>query len=359
MPWPEIVGHEGVIDSFRRNLQQARLASTFLFVGPPGIGKWTTALSLAQALLCESTPADVLDACQNCPACQQVAAQTHPDMILVRKPADKNFIPVELFIGDREHRMREGMCHDISLKPFRGGRKIAIIDDADFLNQEGANCLLKTLEEPPAHCVIILISSSEQRQLPTIRSRCQIIRFSSLSAGQVATLLRREALVADDAPIEQLAARAEGSLRRAIALADPELEDARRSLLQQLSQADFDAVSLGQGLSSFVDAAGKDASPRRERTRQLVQAAASYYRHLMRHAVGAGPSGDPLNDQAIATAQQTWSGQALRASECLERCHEALAQVDANANLGTLIPCWIDDLARLSLQATSVAKRTE
>ena len=79
--------------------------------------------------------------------------------------------------------MREGLCHDIALKPFRGGRKIAIIDDADYLNQEGANCLLKTLEEPPEKSVIILIGTSQQRQLPTIRSRCQIVRFAPLSTA--------------------------------------------------------------------------------------------------------------------------------------------------------------------------------
>ncbi len=74
--------------------------------------------------------------------------------------------------------MREGLCHDIALKPFMGGRKVAIIDDADDLNEEGANCLLKTLEEPPPHSVLILIGTSAERQLPTIRSRARRFVFS-------------------------------------------------------------------------------------------------------------------------------------------------------------------------------------
>ena len=98
-------------------------------------------------------------------ACLQVDALTNPDLQIVSKPRDRNFIPVERFIGDREHRMSEGLCHDISLKPHYGGRKIAIIDDADFLNQEGANCLLKTLEEPPPKSLLILIGTSEQRAI--------------------------------------------------------------------------------------------------------------------------------------------------------------------------------------------------
>ena len=73
--------------------------------------------------------------------------------------------------------MREGLCHDISLKPYSGRRKVAVIDDADYLNQEGANALLKTLEEPPPKSLLILIGTSEQRQLPTIRSRCRRLRW--------------------------------------------------------------------------------------------------------------------------------------------------------------------------------------
>jgi len=103
--------------------------------------------------------------------------KTHPDFYIVEKPADKSSIPLALFVGDDDHRMREGLCHDIGLKPFMGGRKVAIIDDADHLNEEGANCLLKTLEEPPPCSVLILIGTSADKQLPTIRSRCQTIRL--------------------------------------------------------------------------------------------------------------------------------------------------------------------------------------
>ncbi len=230
MQLPTILGHDPILERFRRNLQQGRLASTFLFLGPSGVGKRTTALHLAQCLLCETTAADQLVACQTCPSCQQVAVLSHPDLVVISKPEDKNFIPVELFIGDREHRMRKGLCHDIALKPFCGGRKIAIIDDADYLNQEGANCLLKTLEEPPERSVIVLIGTSEQRQLPTIRSRCQIVRFGPLSEQVIARLLQEHSEMAPD-QIASAARRAGGSLSGALELADAELDDARRDLI--------------------------------------------------------------------------------------------------------------------------------
>ncbi len=349
---PTILGHDHVLDRFRRSLRQGRLASTFLFLGLPGIGKRSVSFHLAQCLLCETTPPEQLVACGNCPGCQQVAALTHPDLIFIQKPADKSFIPVEFFIGDREHRMREGLCHDIALKPFRGGRKIAIIDDADYLNQEGANCLLKTLEEPPPQSVIILIGTSEQRQLPTIRSRCQIVRFAPLSERHVAELLQRHSSL-EPAQIDTVAKRADGSLSRALELSDTELEDARRDMLQQLSQSDFDAVALAKYVNDFVEAAGKESPPRRARLRQVVQAAADYYRQLMRQTAQADPSGDKMTDEIVAAAMRHWNHNSPLAGACVDRCLDALTQIEANANLATLIATWLDDLAQLTLRATT------
>ena len=126
---------------------------------------------LSQTLLCQIVAPVADGSLRSCPACQQVRAGTHPDVVRVDKPADRTFIPFALLIGEPDVRMREGFCHDVRIKPLMGQRKVAIIEDADFLNEEGANCLLKTLEEPPPGTLILLIGSSEQRQLPTIRSR--------------------------------------------------------------------------------------------------------------------------------------------------------------------------------------------
>ena len=149
MAWHGILGHDDVAARFRLGLERGRLASSFLFVGPPGIGKRRFAFGLSQVLLCGVRPEAAMDPCGTCPSCVQVRSLTHPDLEYVRKPDDKAFLPLELLIGDKEHRGRAGLCHRLALKPFMGGRKVAIIDDADFLNPEGANSLLKTLEEPP------------------------------------------------------------------------------------------------------------------------------------------------------------------------------------------------------------------
>ena len=179
------------------------MASSFLFAGPDGIGKRTFAVKLAQALLCENSPEEALDPCEHCPACIQVDAGTHPDFQLISKPEDKSFIPLELLIGDKEHRRREGLCRHIALKPYMG-RKIAVIDDADYLNAEGANALLKTLEEPPPRSVLILIGASPAKQLPTIRSRCQLVRFQPLDADAVAQLLSAQGIAENPAEARRL-----------------------------------------------------------------------------------------------------------------------------------------------------------
>lgn len=349
MSWQGVHGHDQVVEWFRRGLDRNRLASTFLFLGPPGIGKRTFALRLAQSLLCDTHAEAELAACGRCPACVQVAAGSHPDLIQVSKPKDKNFIPVEAFIGDREHRMQQGLCHDISLKPFCGGRKIAIIDDADLIkNPEGSNCLLKTLEEPPPRSVLILIGTSEQKQLPTIRSRSQIVRFNPLPVDVVAKLLLEQSVVDDSAEAERLAALSQGSLQRARLWLDSDLCEFRDRILSYLSDPAADTVRFTRETSAFVDAAGKEAPPRRERLRLVISFAADFFRQLMFVLAGAPAETDPALAQAVHAAARSWPETEEVAGDCLERCVDALAHVDANANLATLVECWLDDLATLA-----------
>ena len=327
MSWSEILEHEEVLAGFRRAVARGRLASTFLFVGPAGIGKRTFAIKLAQSLLCEINEEQRLEPCGNCASCTQVAAGTHPDLELVSKPVDKAFIPLELFIGDKEHRNREGLCHRIALKPMCGRRKIAIIDDADHLNVEGANCLLKTLEEPPPRSLIILIGTSVQRQLPTIRSRSQVVRFGSLRESTVEQLLQKHKLVETPEEARTLSQLSGGSLEQALGLQDEQTRDFRLQFLGLLPNLADDSVETTKQIIQFVDAAGKEAPPRRARLKAVANWAVDYYRQSMRSAAA---------DDRI---------QAERAAKCLDRCVRTVSHVDANANLAAVVEAWIDDLA--------------
>jgi acyl carrier protein len=193
MGWQGIDGHDDVVTRFVAAEARGRIAGTYLFIGPEGIGKGAFTKALAKSLVCLA-PRPGLIACGACASCVQAAAGSHPDIDIVSKPDDRSTIPLEVFIGDREHRMREGLCWRILLRPALGGRKVAVILDADHLAEEGANCLLKTLEEPPDGAVIILVGTALERQLPTIRSRSQIIRFSPLDTEIVRRVLAAEAI---------------------------------------------------------------------------------------------------------------------------------------------------------------------
>jgi DNA polymerase-3 subunit delta' len=345
MTWHGIIGHDKVVEQFRRALGRGRLASSFLFAGPPGIGKRSFAIKFAQALLCENNPEESLDPCERCPACIQVIAGTHPDFQLLSKPDDKSFIPLELLIGDKEHRRREGLCHHIALKPYMGGRKIAVIDDADYLNAEGANALLKTLEEPPPQSVLILIGASPAKQLPTIRSRCQLIRFQPLDADAVAQLLSAQGIVADAAEARRLAQLSEGSIQRAVELADAELWQFRDVLNERLAAERLDSVSLARLTAKFVEEAGKDAAPRRRRLHQVIGFAADFYRQLLRAANGAPNAENAEADRFIDEALKRQPLGMEKTIARLERCLDADQQIDRNANQSTLIETWLDDLA--------------
>ncbi|MEM6688586.1 MAG: hypothetical protein AAF664_04110, partial [Planctomycetota bacterium] len=155
--WDDLIGQDRARHWFQAALKQNRLSGSFLFVGPPGVGKRTVASLLTRTLLCPNAhPADMAP-CGQCEACQQIAAGSHPDVVRVKKPENRVSIPIELLIGPPDARMQEGFCRDLRLRPQSGRRKVAILEDADFLGEESANCLLKTLEEPPRDAVVILI----------------------------------------------------------------------------------------------------------------------------------------------------------------------------------------------------------
>ncbi|WP_425614302.1 ATP-binding protein [Anatilimnocola sp. NA78] len=344
MTWQGIRGQDAVVERFRTALAHQRLASTFLFVGPEGCGKRKLAFKLAQAFLCEQNPEVDLNPCGHCAACKQVLAGTHPDVDTIARPEDKSSIPLELLIGDKEHRMREGLCFRISLKPYSGRRKIAVIDDADYLFHEGANCLLKTLEEPPPKSILILIGTSEQRQLPTIRSRCQVVRFQPLSPEDIAAILLEQQLTDDANAAQQAAAIAEGSVAAAVRMLDPELHEFRNELMQALGQTVLQPAALVKLVQTFVDGAGKESAPKKQRLKDALHSASSFFRQGMLAHAGAAEQ---------LSGERSWPWGAESDAIGIDLCLEAIAAVEANASAANVLEWWADELATLQRTGTA------
>ncbi|MBS0210668.1 MAG: hypothetical protein JSS27_17130 [Planctomycetes bacterium] len=343
--WLDIEGHDEVAEQFRRILARGRLASTFLFVGPAGVGKRTFALRLAQTLVCQERRPELLDPCGKCPSCVQIVAGTYPDLLQVGMPKEKNFIPVELIVGRQEHRMQEGLCHDIWQKPLPGSRRMAIIDDADFFNEEGANALLKTLEEPPPGAIVFLIGTNIERQLPTIRSRSQIIRFRPLAPDVSARVLMKTGRAPDAATARQWAELANGSLDAVETLASEDLQRFRQRWLELLAAAPFDQLTAAKMLLAYADEAGKEASAKRERIRPVFEITTDFFAAVSRRLVGGPASGAPLLTKAAADAALAWPDEEL-AALCVERTLTARETLDRFINQANVIECWLDDLAR-------------
>ena len=351
MTWQNIIGHDRVAEQFRRAATRGRLAGSFLFVGPEGVGKRTFATAMAKSLLCQNRSSQDFDACGTCAACHQVDAGNHPDVYYVAKPEDKSELPLELLIGSKEHRGRSGVCYEISRKPYAGGYKIAIIDDADTLNAEGANALLKTLEEPPPHAILILIGTSAAKQLPTIRSRCKIIRFFPLPPQELASLLESQDITASPERALRLARSSDGGLELAKAFSDDSIDEIRETFFRELSRGVTQSVPFAIKLNEFVDAAGKEAILRRKRLRLLLMMALDFYRNLER-VVGGVDSGQINNRDLLpylGTAVTAYSGDVFQVNRAAERTHEALEQVDRNAQLPYIIDAWLHDLANRAL----------
>lgn len=322
-----MLGHESAKDRFRRTLAHGRLASTYLFVGPEGVGKRTFAEWLAAALLCANRRDDSLDACGHCDSCRLSAAGTHPDLLRVCRPEGKTTLPVDLFIGPADKRNREGLCHDLALRPLVASRRVAIIDDADDFGVESANCLLKTLEEPPPGSLLILIGTSLARQLSTIRSRSQVVRFERLDDSQVAEILQREPRSIDAAEASRLAATANGSVSRALELAEGQLDRARQALLARLQSPRIDANELARVFEEETKAVATEPRIRRRAMRELLGATIGEL-----HTRLAASAGDAMRTDMI-----------LRQ---LEACFSAEEAIERNGNQSAVVASLANHLAR-------------
>jgi DNA polymerase III subunit delta' len=322
-----IVGQDQVVGLFRRTLRRGRLASTYLFVGPGGIGKRTFAHRLAQALFCERMDPAELAPCEECDACRLCLAGNHPDLLEVARRPDRSQLVLEQFVGPKENRHREGLCHDLSLKPMLGTRRIAIIDDADTFSSEVANALLKTLEEPPPRSLLILVGTSLAKQLPTIRSRAQVMPFAPLADEVVAKWLLEWELVETESDAERIAAAAGGSLDRAKTMLIPELWRVQGEVVGSLGRPIPDSAAMADAIQRFVQETSKEAGPKREAALAVLGLVVDHFRGLL--------GGEPDSPQAEA-----WMAS-------VERSMEAEYQIGRHVNLPNVLQSWADDLVRL------------
>jgi DNA polymerase III subunit delta' len=213
---PHLLGHEATEAMLAEAIRAGRLHHAWLITGAEGIGKATLAYRFARRLLAGGTPDDTLAVPESHPTFRRVAAASHADLLTVERTLnDRGKLRAEIVIDDVRR-----VADFLRLTPAEGGWRVVVLDGAEDLNRNAANALLKVLEEPPPRAVLLLVCSAAGRLMPTIRSRCRRLALAPLSEATVRDLLGRYApeTAPDDAA--RLAGIAEGSIGRALALAE-------------------------------------------------------------------------------------------------------------------------------------------
>jgi len=222
----QVVGQDRAVSILQRGLEREALAHAYMLVGPAHVGKMTLALNLAQALNCESPELP----CGQCQPCQKVASGNHADVQVIGLTQSEDAAEAKLISIDQVRDMQ----HSASLPPFEGKCKVFIIEDAELLSIEAANCLLKTLEEPTGKVVFLLLTTNEKLLPETVVSRCQRLELTPLSPPEVEEALQKRWGI-EPQRAKLLARLSRGCLGRAVVAAyDDQILQARTEKLENL-----------------------------------------------------------------------------------------------------------------------------
>ncbi|WP_285294478.1 DNA polymerase III subunit delta' [Aureimonas altamirensis] len=244
----DVVGHDAALGALTQALDDGRMHHAWLLQGPQGIGKATLAFAFARTLLA-STGEDTVA------VARQVAQGAHPRLIHLSRPlADRGGGFKTQITVDEIRRLTHFFHTTAGL-----GWRVAIVDPADDMNRNAANALLKILEEPPARSLFLIVNHMPGRLLPTIRSRCRVLRLGELQASEIASRLRRDVPDASDDEIAQASAQAMGSMRTGFQnlIGGGGEVNAQVQRLFALSTPDWAGI---QALADAVSSKGREAS---------------------------------------------------------------------------------------------------
>ncbi|MBM3180028.1 MAG: DNA polymerase III subunit delta' [Chloroflexi bacterium] len=276
-----LLGHEWAVDMLRQHAARGDVRHAYLFCGPPGLGRRTLALRLAQALNCEKPIAAGVP-CQTCRDCKQIENMQHPDLNVIEPaiidPDDrKELIPA--LNGEIRIQQIRDLQRTFNLKPYQSKYRAALFLRFEKANDNAANALLKTLEEAPAHAILLLTADAPEQLLPTIVSRCEILRLRPLPIEAIEADLIERGLDTERARLlAHISGGRPGYARRM--LEDETLLEKREERLNDL-QTLLPAPRVEK--FSYADKLSKD----KETMRQAIMIWLSYWRDVMLRVAGA------------------------------------------------------------------------
>jgi len=292
MAWTDIIGHELAKRVFQSQLASGRLSNAYLLVGPDGIGKKRLALEMAKALNCTAEAPQ--RPCDSCRTCSQTARGTHPDAHLVSPGGASEQVKIDQI---------RYVIGRVALKPFSAAYQVVVVDGADRMTEEAANSLLKALEEPSAVTTFLLTTSKLTACLPTIVSRCQMMRCQPLPPAVVEQFLAGQGI--DAAAARSVARLSGGSMSRAADLASR--WDAYRQLVDRLSNG---------RVTTWVEAHGGDT---RQDVARLLEGMVAWLRDIVVASTG--------DSTQLAHPDRTEAIEDLARRTDVDRCLETAAEL--------------------------------
>lgn len=231
MPFSSLIGNERIKKLLQRAVAEDRIGQSLLMAGPRGVGKYHFAVALAQALNCEHVSQG--DACGECVPCGKIERREHGDVRIVLRESKDPTIKKDYKSQFIKIEYTRALSEQAQYRPYEGRRRVFIIDEAEYLQHQAANSLLRTLEEPPPTSLVVLVTSKPYSLIDTIRSRCLMLSFAPLGAEEIEEHLR----VKEKRPSEEarlLARVARGSIGRALEIKLDDYREMRDRMLEVL-----------------------------------------------------------------------------------------------------------------------------
>lgn len=316
MAFHDIAGNSRVKKILKLSLRRQRVPNSMLFCGPQGVGKRNAALTLAKALNClEKTD----DACEECLHCRAIQGGNFPDVIEIVAAGD--------FIKIDQMPIVKQLAY---LKPMSGRRRVFLVDEAEKMNEESANSILKVLEEPPLFTHIILITDNPAFILQTVKSRCQVLSFSPVSKDEIEQALRDRGYEEEKARIMALLVR--GNLEQALGLEWEEIQR-RRQEAWELFQA---LISRGESSLFLRKYAFQKRKVVKEDLEQMLELFSSFCRDIVLMKDNGDPAllFNPDYESRIREGEKYLSYEQTLST--LDGIEVAMTSLGRNMNIGLL-----------------------
>jgi len=324
----DLIGHEWAVDMLKKHVVNGTTRHAYLFCGPPGLGRRTLALRFAQALNC-TTPAEPGIPCGQCRDCKQIASMQHADLTVIQADSEGGILKVDQIRDSRK---------TLTLKPYMSKFRVALFLRFQEANDNAANALLKTLEEAPSYAVLILTADNPEQLLPTIVSRCEVLRLRPLSIEEVQKDLEARGVENDRAKfIAHISSGRPGYARQLVE--DDSLLDKREERLNDLL-----ALLSASRVEKFAyaDKLARD----KDSMRQAILFWLSYWRDVMLRTAQAST---PLVNVDRNVEIEDIAGQLdlSSARKVVANLENALEQMEKNVNPRLLLEVMLLNLPKI------------